>query len=224
MSELENSNLFLWSSVEKTDPKHTKGAKIGMMKITAICPQAQRMRATEVFGPFGSGWGVREDGDSYKYLDFPDGTKLCIYRAELWYILDGKQGIFPITGNTKVAFVTQAGKGYLKIDDEFSKKVATDALTKGLSALGFNADIFLGKYDDSKYVNQMEEEFNPAPPKEEEQAKAKTGPSIQDIFDAFKVCGTLAALEAKKAKADTTEHAKDLGMIKAYEARKKELI
>ena len=39
-----------------------------------------------------------------------------------------------------------------KIDDEYAKKSATDALTKGLSMIGFNSDIFLGKYDDNKYV------------------------------------------------------------------------
>lgn len=159
MSEKQNSNLELWESVCKTDPKHTKKAKIGAMSITAICPQAQRMKATEVFGPFGKGWGVTESSDSYTFLDFSDGSKLCTYRAELWYMDDQDQHSFPITGNIKVAFVTQGGKGYLKVDDEFSKKVSTDALTKGLSMLGFNADIFLGKFDDNKYVNQMKAEF-----------------------------------------------------------------
>ena len=35
------------------------------------------------------------------------------------------------------------------------KKVATDALTKGLSKLGFNADVFMGMFDDNKYVNKL---------------------------------------------------------------------
>lgn len=29
--------------------------------------------------------------------------------------------------------------------------------------MGFNADIFLGKFDDNKYVQQMNEEFKPKP-------------------------------------------------------------
>ena len=29
-----------------------------------------------------------------------------------------------------------------------------------MSHLGFNADIFLGMWDDNRYVNQMKEEFN----------------------------------------------------------------
>ena len=57
-------NLELWDSVSKTNPAHTKKAKIGMMNITAVCPQYQRKAATEVFGPYGTGWGVK--GDKYE--------------------------------------------------------------------------------------------------------------------------------------------------------------
>jgi hypothetical protein len=49
------------------------------------------------------------------------------------------------------------------------------------------------------------------------------GPSLGVIVEAFKAAPDLAALEAKKKKADSTEHAKDPKMIKAYEARKAEL-
>lgn len=146
------NNLELWNKVCTTDPKDTKRAKLGQMEITAICPQSQRQKATEIFGPFGLGWGIKDE--QYSFMDIGD-TKLCTYRALLWYKYDKNEGVLPITGNIKVAFVTNAGKGYLKIDDEYSKKVSTDALTKGLSTLGFNADIFLGKYDDNKYVQSL---------------------------------------------------------------------
>lgn len=156
------NNLELWQKVEKTDPKHTKKARIGQMNITAICPQYQRMNATKIFGPFGYGWGV--DNPEYSFMDFPDNTKLCTYTATFWYVHNEKKSSFPIQSNTKVAFVTQGGKGYLKIDDEYAKKAATDALTKGLSMLGFNSDVFLGKYDDNKYVNQMMQEHSQQAP------------------------------------------------------------
>ena len=153
-------NMELWNKVCKTDPSTTKGAKIGQMKITAICPQSQRKAATEAFGPFGAGWGVKDD--KYEFLDFDDKTKLCTYTAKLWYNYsdtDGDiHGEFPIQSNSKVAFVTKSGEGYLKVDDEYAKKVATDALTKGLSMLGFNSDIFEGKFDDSKYVDLRKKE------------------------------------------------------------------
>ncbi len=46
-----------------------------------------------------------------------------------------------------------------KADDQFAKKVETDSLTKCLSKLGFNADIFLGKFDDQRYLAEVTKEF-----------------------------------------------------------------
>jgi hypothetical protein len=40
-------------------------------------------------------------------------------------------------------------------DDEAFKKATTDGITKALSYLGFSADIFVGLYDDSKYVDRL---------------------------------------------------------------------
>ena len=45
------------------------------------------------------------------------------------------------------------------VDDNFAKKIETDALTKAISKLGFNADIFMGKFDDVRYVSEMKKEF-----------------------------------------------------------------
>tara|TARA_R110002167_G_scaffold97403_4_gene257175 strand:+ start:267 stop:893 length:627 start_codon:yes stop_codon:yes gene_type:complete len=157
------SNLELWNKVCKTDPRHTKKANVGGNKITSICPQYQRMNATEQFGSFGDGWGVIDEMFSTK--DFHDGTVLGSYNAKFWYILESDKKSFPIYSNTKVAFNTASGK--YKIDEDWMKKCATDALTKGLSALGFNADIFLGKFDDNKYVQQVGQEAQ-----EEDQRKA----------------------------------------------------
>jgi hypothetical protein len=151
----EEKHLELWNSVQKTNPKHTKQANVGGNRITAISPQYQRMSATAKFGPFGEGWGIKED--TYDTMNFPDSTVLGSYRAKLWYKMEGEIYEFPIYSNIKVAFTTNAGK--YKVDDEWLKKASTDALTKGLSMLGFNADIFLGLYDDSKYVEMVTNEF-----------------------------------------------------------------
>ena len=77
----------------------------------------------------------------------------------MFYKLDEAEGRLPINAAIKFAYVTNQGKGYLLIDDEYSKKVQTNALTKGLSTLGFNSDVFEGKFDDDKYIQQMKEEF-----------------------------------------------------------------
>ena len=39
----------------------------------------------------------------------------------------------------------------------------TDALTKAFSHLGVSADVFLGMFDNSKYVEDMKEKFSQKP-------------------------------------------------------------
>lgn len=144
MPEKKNKNLTLWSSVETTDPEYT--TKVNQRGgFTAIGAQYQIKNATETFGPFGSGFGVRNE--SYTPIL---GDNLIVYTAEFFYrykngSAEVTEGSFPISSSIK----TMMGN---KIDDDCIKKVATDALTKGLSKLGFNADVFMGRFDDNKYV------------------------------------------------------------------------
>ena len=76
---------------------------------------------------------------------------MVLYTSTLWYVFNSKTGELPIHSSIKYG----ANGRY---DDDFAK-VATDALTKGLSKLGFNADVFMGLFDDNKYVNQVTEQF-----------------------------------------------------------------
>lgn len=153
------SNLDFWNSVSKTNPAHTKKAKMGQMNITAIDPQQQRKNATEKFGMFGLGFGLEDV--RWEQTTIGD-TVLLQLDASLWYIHDGERGSFPVTSQVKLAYVTANGSGYLKVDDEAAKKAQTDALTKGLSMLGFNSDVFEGLFDDNKYVQEMVKEFTEA--------------------------------------------------------------
>ncbi len=142
-------NLKLWESVEKTDPKDTKLVGFGR-KFTAIDAYAQFRNATKAFGAYGKGWWVEKE----EYLVPYEG--LMLYTATFCYLTADSDAVnnFPIH-STMLTHNLKSGK----IDDEIGKKIATDALTKGLSMLGFNADIFLGKFEDSRYVAEMKEEF-----------------------------------------------------------------
>jgi len=159
----------LWNKVCKTDPKHTKKAKLGAMQITAIDPQYQRKNATQIFGAFGIGWGLSNVG--YTTHEIGD-TVLLQFDADMWYIWEGEKGVFPVTSQVKMAYMTSGGSGYLKVDDDAAKKAQTDALTKGLSMLGFNSDVFEGLFDDNKYVQQVKKEFAEKTPQAQE-AKQK---------------------------------------------------
>jgi len=144
-------NMKLWESVETTDPKYT--TRVNQRGgFTAIGAQYQLRTATETFGPFGTGWGVKDER-----IEKWEDVGLAVYTGTLWYrpteFRDGmvvikQESEFPIHSSIKYH-----SNG--RVDDDFMKKVATDALTKGLSKLGFNADVFMGKFDDNKYVNKL---------------------------------------------------------------------
>ena len=134
--------LGLWKNVEKTDKKITKEVGYGGYKYTAIDAYHQFKAATEQFGPYGIGWGVRNES----FEEFTAG--LLIYRADFWYKYDGQEGTFPISaGRCLYKTVTKGDKKAEVLDNECFKSIRTDALTKALSMIGFNADVFMGTFD-----------------------------------------------------------------------------
>lgn len=152
-------NLKLWDAVKETDPKYTKPAKIGGMTITAIAPQYQIMLATEQFGVYGEAWGFKSIELDYNLIDRYD---LIVFKGVFFH----PKGQFEIINSSKM-FMDRNKK---MIDADFAKKIETDALTKALSKLGFNADVFMGRFDDTKYVLEMQEKFNKPEPDENDMA------------------------------------------------------
>jgi hypothetical protein len=141
-----SDNLRLWDAVEKTNPAHTKKVKFGR-SITAIDPYHQIKNATEQFGAAGDGWGWSVVDTKF----LPTNEVACLVRV--WH-------------SSKDKYIEQWGQNGLFIDKaeekkdaDCMKKATTDGLTKCLSMMGFNADIFLGKFDDSKYVQKVAGEF-----------------------------------------------------------------
>ena len=143
-------NLKLWGSVEKTDPKHTKKANVKGNQLTSIKPQYQILQATKQWGSYGGKWGFKNISYDTSLVNV---NGLMIFKAIFYY----PSGEFE-TINTISIWRDGA---QTKADDEWAKKVETDTLTKSLSKLGFNADIFLGRFDDLRYVEDMKKEFAP---------------------------------------------------------------
>jgi len=137
-------NLAIWDAVSKTNPSNTK--KVNQRGgFTSICAQSQIMEATRQFGPIGEGWGY--DADEPLFHD-----NLVFVRVTLWH--GSRANDFgPVIGGAE----WRSDKG--RLDSDAPKKATTDAITKLLSQLGFNADVFLGLYDDNKYVEQVAREF-----------------------------------------------------------------
>jgi hypothetical protein len=176
-------NLRIWNAVEKTNPAHTK--KVNQRGgFTAISAAYQIMAATEQFGPIGIGWGYIS-GDPI----FHDA--LVTVPVTLWHG-DRANTFGPMMGCEE--WKDKNGR----VDSDAPKKATTDAITKLLSQLGFNADVFLGKFDDNKYVAQVTQEFaakeNPPPPlitdeQRDELADMMTayGVSVQDFCKVGKI-------------------------------------
>ena len=144
---MNKENMKLWKAVEKTNPKYTKQVGFGR-KFTSVNAQSQVMSATEQFGAIGKGWGIENEFFN------PTIEGMIGYTAEFWW--KDSEGKHSFNINSSISTHSKAGK----LDDECYKKVSTDALTKGLSKLGFNADIFLGLWDDNRYVSQMNKQFS----------------------------------------------------------------
>jgi len=139
-------NMALWNTVSKTNPKHTKKVKFGR-EFTAIDPHSQIQAATGAFGAAGRGWGW-----NIERVEYPSTNEIAVL-VRLWH-------------GERDCTIEQWGQCGLYIDkndtrkdSDCFKKATTDGLTKCLSYLGFNADVFLGKFDDSKYVKSMENEY-----------------------------------------------------------------
>ena len=147
-----SNHLELWNKVEKTNPKYTKKANVKGNNITAIAPQYQIKNVTEQFGSYGTSWGFESLEFDYTLTD---SLGLVILHAVFYY----PGGKFPIK-NAQSLFMDNAKT---KVDDNFAKKLETDTLTKAISKLGFNADIFMGLFDDVKYLAEVTKEFAEAP-------------------------------------------------------------
>jgi len=142
------NNLKLWDSVSKTDPTFTK--KVTQRGgYTSISPQYQLREATNVFGPYGIGFGFDSIEFDYELVEL---TKLVLVKAVFFYIQDGKRITFPIMNSWSV----MQGS---KVDADFAKKAETNTMSKALSKLGFSADVFMGQFDDPEYVGMVNNEF-----------------------------------------------------------------
>lgn len=171
-----SDNMRIWDAVSKTNPAHTKTVN-QRGGFTAINANSQIMEATRQFGPIGIGWGYNT-GTPYFH------ETLMFVPVTLWHSGDRSTEFGPLIGCEE----WKDSKG--RVDSDVGKKATTDAVTKGLSQLGFNADVFLGLYDDQKYVNQVRQEFA-------EKTKQDDKPETVKVMEAqIFACNTKMELKA----------------------------
>ena len=151
-----NSNTQIWDAVCVTDPSIARhvGQRGGF---TAICARSQLLTATQMWGPFGERWGIRNL--EYEYLQIDGSILELTLMAEFYYPS-------PTTGE-EVSFVMSDDLAY-RPGGECRKKILTSLRSKMMSSLGFNSDVFEGAFEDShrwednRYVNVNEDMFQRA--------------------------------------------------------------
>jgi hypothetical protein len=155
-----SENLALWELVEKTPPDQTKAITGKPYKGNSPKPHWLVRKATETFGPCGIGWGfeiVDEKLLDGALLAENFHERIHMARVRVWYEWNGKRGTVEHVGQT--VFCGKRNTGQPFTDEDAPKKSVTDGLVKALSMIGFAGDIFLGRYDDSKYVEETRREF-----------------------------------------------------------------
>ena len=164
------SKTALWDRVCRTDPQAVKAITGKQYQGNSPKPYYIVRRLTEEFGPCGTGWGFTILSERMERLT--DKDVLHIAAVRLWYIdSEGKRGEFDQMGQTKAVYAKKDGG--LMVDEDAPKKSVTDALVKCASYLGFAGDIFSGRWDDSKYVAELKQEF--------ERPKAISAEQVEEI-------------------------------------------
>ena len=162
-----NPNMVLWEKVCETNPDITKRVTV-RGGFTSIDAQTQVKRATELWGQYGHKWGMRDL--SYEMI-YDNAKPIGLSLVTMFYYpssLSTISGSNPRSSGSEAKFPISSDMAYSPKDDCY-KKLATDALTKALSRLGFNSDVFEGKFDDSKYVAEMKKKY-----------KADTTPDVKE--------------------------------------------
>ena len=136
-------SLELWDKVSKSDPKYLKPVSFGSRTFTAIDPMYQVKSATKQFGPVGHGWGWTSET---RFVHFGNGDSAVVCDVSIW--TNTRDNVFgPFPGCRKFFDAAKS-----RLAEDAPKMAVTDGLTKGLSHLGFNADVFLGEMDGNKYA------------------------------------------------------------------------
>lgn len=163
--------LTLWDQWGPTPPSQTKRVDAGGRSFTTISAYWQFHRATELFGPCGVGWGWTPPVWSIQ-LEHTD-SPLLVVSLTVWIETGNGRAEAPLV-NAQEMFM---GKGdRRRVDDDVFKKLVTDTITKGLSYFGASADVFLGLFDDNRYLAKAraeEERQRNTPAKKAETAAGK---------------------------------------------------
>lgn len=185
-------NIALWERFADIDPEFAKPITGKPYNGTSPNPQYVIRCLTELFGPVGQGFGWRVVAEDFTEMG---GETIHWCRIEFWHT--DRANVVESYGQTRAAYVTSRGKQV--VDEDAPKKSLTDAVVKAASWVGVCANIFLGRWDDQKYVAKVNEEYRGSeePPPEETRTRIEEPPPeetrnrIKKAMQAAKDCAAL---------------------------------
>ncbi|MEJ7580602.1 hypothetical protein WKI22_08700 [Acinetobacter baumannii] len=208
-------NLHIWNAVKQTPTNFLKKIEFGYLKGKSdINPQWRLMAMTQAFGPVGHGW-------TYRIVKLwseacTDGNVMAFAEVAVKTKLDGVWGeeFSGIGGST----IVDKNKNGITANDEGFKKAVTDALGVAFKAVGVAADVYLGNYDGSKYINKFEEAFPSNQTQTNSQKTQRTQDQLyQDALKAIKDAPDTTILKAAVKRFKNTTY--EAGISRACRAR-----
>lgn len=163
-------NLEIWNRFADIDPAFTKPITGKPYKGTSPNPHYVIRCLTEMFGPVGQGFGWEVVAEGFQ----PLGAEVLHWcRIRFWH---GDSKGFDAYGQTKAVMIKRDGSAL--VDEDAPKKSLTDAITKAASQIGIASNIFLGRWDDSGYVAQVDADYR----REDRKAEAKRRESEKNLI------------------------------------------
>lgn len=148
---MSNNKLELWEKVEKTPKEIIEIIDTGDgKKLNTVAPINRIKKATEIFGLYGKEWGLKNIKHSEQKIF--NNLILGIIDATFFYTENNIQVEFEISNSTPI--ISLADDKKLKVNYTYRKALETDTITKSLSRLGFNADI----YTDGELIGSAEQQ------------------------------------------------------------------
>ena len=141
-------NMSIYERVKEVPKDAQKEIQAGRLKgMTDINPMWRIEKLTEVFGVCGIGWYTEITN---KWIEEGAGGEKCAFvQINLFVKVDGEWSK-PIEGIGGSSFIA-AQKSGLYTSDECYKMAYTDAISVACKALGFGANIYWKKKNETKY-------------------------------------------------------------------------
>jgi len=142
------TKMEIWDQVSRPPATALKTIQAGRLKgMSDINPQWRYQAMTDVFGPCGIGW--RYEIKRLWTEPGTDGQVLAF--SEVAVFINTESGwSFAIPGIGGSSLTAQESKG-LRSSDECYKMATTDALSVAMKMLGVGADVYMGRWDGSRY-------------------------------------------------------------------------